>query len=93
MEIFKIMKFRLPIGLYGLFNLSHRKDTLLLTPSPTTQFVYRAAVIWNFCRQKLSILEFSVSIGQLKGALRHEINNIQSSGDPCEWEASNFSQN
>jgi hypothetical protein len=93
MEIFKIMKFRLPIGLYGLFNLSNRKDTLLLTPSPTTQFVYRAAVIWNFCRQKLSILEFSVSIGQLKGALRCEIHDIQSSGDPCEWEASNFSQN
>lgn len=92
MEILKILKFRLPIGLYGLFTLSDRKDTLLLTPCPTTQFVYKAGIAWNFCRQKLIILDFSVKIGQLKRALQNQIHGLQLSGDACEWENSNFLQ-
>ena len=48
MEIFKILKFRTPISLYSKFQLSKRKQTLILTPVPCTDFIYKSSVIWNF---------------------------------------------
>ena len=90
MEIFKILKFRLPIALYGLFTTSERKDTLLLTIRPTIQFVYKGGIIWNLCRQKLKITDFSHKIGPLKRSLKTQIGNHQSLGDSCEWEDWNF---
>ena len=90
MEIFKILKFRLPIALYGLFKISDRKDTLLLTTSPSIQFVYKAGVIWNFCRQKLNVLDFSHKIGLMKTSLKNHILGCQSLGNPEEWEDRNL---
>ena len=43
MELFKIVKFRTPMSLYSLLNISDRKDTLLITPSPTKHFIYKSA--------------------------------------------------
>ena len=93
MELFKILKFRLPIALHELFNLSNRKDTLLLTENPTKQFVYNAGVVWNLCRQKFNVTDFSHNIAPLKSALKNHIQSHQSTGDTDEWQDCNFLKN
>jgi hypothetical protein len=47
MELFKIIKYRLPISLYELFNKSNRRDDLLITPVPSNNFFYKSASLWN----------------------------------------------
>ena len=37
-ELFKIMKYRLPIAIYSLFTRSKRKDSLIITPAPSHNF-------------------------------------------------------
>ena len=94
-EVYKILRFRTPISLHSLFNLSKRpnKDTLLLSPLQSDAFVYRAGVIWNSIRQKLNIFEFStISAGSLKSRLKSLILTQQSLGDKWEWESINKMQ-
>ena len=90
MELFKILKFRLPISLFSYFNLSKRKDTLLLTPTPSTNFVYKSSVLWNALRTKLEIHDFSVNIGQIKSTLKSLILSNQNDYGDCDWCDPNF---
>ena len=86
MEVFKTIKFRNPISIYSLFNLSKRRDTLLITPNPDSQFVYKASIIWNMTRQVLQNNDFSYSIGALKLSLKTHIIKIQKNGCETEWD-------
>ena len=36
LEMFKIVKLRLPISLYSLFNMSNRRENYFITPNPST---------------------------------------------------------
>ena len=65
-EIFKIMKFRSPISLYHQFELSARKETLIITTHPSHHFVYKAGLIWNAARKLLQIFDFSTKLGLFK---------------------------
>ena len=47
MELFKIIKYRLPISLYELYSKSSRRDDLLITPVPSHNFFYKSASLWN----------------------------------------------
>jgi hypothetical protein len=47
MELFKIIKYRLPISLYELFNKSNRREDLLITQVPSHNFFYKSASLWN----------------------------------------------
>ena len=85
MEVFKILKFRDPISMHGLFDLSQRKETLLMTPNPNSQFVYKASSIWNTSRQLLENNDFSYSISTLKSSLKDHILKIQKNGNEIEW--------
>ena len=89
-DIFKILKFRNPISIHSLFNLSHRigKETFTLPPKPSDTYVYRVSSIWNAVRQKLSILEFTTSVSYLKSSIRKAIFSAQTQGDPLEWDKS-----
>ena len=89
-EIFKILKFRTPMSLYQLFELSNRKETLLITKSPSNYFVYKASFIWNAVRKVLQIPDFSVKIGPFKTSLKSYLFNAQKTGDDTEWVNSNF---
>ena len=86
MEVFKILKYRTPISLYALFTRSHRKDTLLITPSSSHHFIYRSSELWNLVRQKLKIIDFSATkIGSLKCSLKSLISRFQKFGDCMVW--------
>ena len=47
LNTYKILNYRIPISLYSIFTLSCRKETLLITPFPSNNFVYNACCIWN----------------------------------------------
>ena len=89
-ELLKILKFRLPISLYSKFELSKRKDTFLLTPTPSTNFMYKSSVLWNSLRTKLSIFDFSINVNSTKNKLKTLILSNQRSGDADEWFEYNY---
>ena len=89
-EILKILKYRTPISLYELFKLSDRKDTLLITTSPSCQFVYKSSFIWNALRNILQVYDFSINFGPFKTNLKRFLLNKQKMGQAIEWEDINF---
>ena len=90
-EIFKILKLRTPISLFSKFNISTRKETLLITPSPTTLFVYKSAILWNSLKDRLCIYDFSVKISHVKSKLKDLILSKQQSGPlPTLWDVGNY---
>ena len=90
MEILKILKFRTPISLFSEFKLSNRKETLLLTPTPGTDFIYKSSILWNSLRVKLDTLDFSVNISCLKTKIKSLILSNQPGHDLTEWTAKDF---
>ncbi len=89
-DIFKILKFRNPISLYSLFDLSTRngKETFLITPTPSDSYIYRASIIWNFVRQERLLDDFTTEHSNFKSSIKKYIINIQKEGDCHEWNAS-----
>jgi hypothetical protein len=90
-ETFKILKYRTPLAIHSLFDISKRsyKETFLLTPCPSETFFYKASVIWNTVRQWLDITDTSYPIGTLKSRLKNIILSKQNLGDKWEWEDCN----
>ena len=85
-EVFKILKYRTPISLYSCFIRSNRKDTLLITPYTSHHFIYRSSEIWNLVRQKLKVLDLSLTkIGFIKSSLKSLIIKSQKLGDSMVW--------
>ena len=91
LECFKILKFRTPISMYGIFHRSQRKEDLLITPSPTIQFTYMASKLWNTYGQSTGLLQdFTQPIGGFKKALKkHLLDGQAAEGE--EWHVNNFS--
>ena len=90
MELFKIIKTRVPISLYSLFTISHRKDNMLITPSPTKQFIYKSAWLWNeFC--KIGSFNFNSSCNSVKHILQKSLMNAQNRYG-VEWNDKNFTE-
>lgn len=85
-NIFKILKYRCPMAMYNHFKLSGRKDTLLITPIPSRNFVYKSGAAWNLSRQILGITDLSQSISYLKTSLKKLIIHHQAHGSIEEWE-------
>ena len=53
-EIFKIMKFRVPYSLYDLVNLSNRDTSnLIILPQPSPTFLYQSSKMWNALHKNL----------------------------------------
>ena len=86
---YNILKFRTPISLFTCFNISSRKDSLLLTPLLSESFMYNACSLWNIfraCPEGSEITDFSKSVGHTKLKLRKLIIRRQNMGDCNEWE-------
>ena len=90
-ETFKILKLRNPYSLYLLFNRSKRKETFLITPTPSTNFAYMSAHLWNNCRQALAITEFTnLTISSFKSTIKKFLHSVQNKYDATEWINLNF---
>jgi len=83
---YNILKFRTPISLtlFTCFNISSRKDTLLLTPFISECFIYNASSLWNIfrtCPEGSEITDFTKGVGHFKSKIRALIFRRQSMGD------------
>ena len=87
LEMFKIVKLRLPISLYSLFNMSNRRENYFITPNPSTSFVYQSAFMWNSCYKLSSLynIEFSTAIVTVKHKLKTVLLNAQKQFDKSIW--------
>ena len=92
LETFKIIKTRTPISLYSCFTQSTRKETLLITPSYSENFVYNASMMWNIfrtCPEGSKISDFIVGISYIKTKIKALLFRRQKLGDIEEWDESN----
>ena len=90
LELFKILKSRVPYSLFSSFTLSNRKDNLLITPYPTNQFVYKSAWLWNEFR-KITSLNFTSSCSSVKNVLKNSLLSAQNRYG-SEWCEKNFTE-
>ena len=85
LETFKILKLRVPMSLYSLFTRSKRKETLLISQKPSSNFMYNSSKLWNSCQKPLNIQDFSLSIGSLKSRLKNLLLSNQKRYDTNDW--------
>ena len=90
METFKTLKLRTPLSLYDCYTKSTRKDTALLMPTHSDDFISRSTKIWNTISPKLKMLDFSFKISLAKSKLKKALLKIQCGGDMISWSDSNF---
>ena len=93
LEVLKILKFRLPMSLYKLFQLSNRNNnTVLILPPKSPHLTYRASKIWNTAVKILAKNNdlLSLRIGPFKKNLRNCLLEIQNMYDKIEWYPQNF---
>ena len=93
-EIFKIMKFRIPINLYETLNISHRNNSMLLiTPSPSCHFSYIGPKTWNTAYKKIlddSEQDLTTTVALVKNSLKHLLIKNQKVHEENEWRPANF---
>ena len=85
---FKLLKLRIPISLFSCFCISSRKETLLLHPKLSENFLYSASSLWNKFRdfpEACEISDFNVGIGVVKSKIKALILCRQKIGDSDEW--------
>ncbi len=91
-DVFKILKTRTPLSLYSDFNVSSRKDTLLLMPKDTGSYTFHASSLWNLFRSTLSVEEvqdFSIKFSYMKRHIKQFLLQRQKIGDELEWSEEN----
>ena len=90
MELFKIIKYRLPISLYELFDRSNRRDELFRTPFPSDNFIYQSASLWNtfigICGRRDFVTS---SCSSIKSSLKNSLLKAQNEL-PNDWCENNF---
>ena len=91
-ELFKIMKYRLPIAIYSLITRSARKNNRLIPPKPSQNFVYKSSWLWNKFIETESGLDFSsTSCNSLKVRLSQSLVNAQHRHS-TDWHNDNFTE-
>ena len=91
-EFFKIMKYRLPIAIYSLFTRSKRKDNLIITPTPSHNFLYKSSWLWNkFCNTENDLDFARTSCNSLKTKLN--VSLLHAQNRYCsDWHTDNFTE-
>ena len=84
-ETFSILKYRTPISLFSLFQLSHRKDTLTITPHPDCKYIHNSSKLWNAARSRFDVFDFSKSHGSIKSGVKNLLFQNQCIGDNINW--------
>lgn len=93
MEVFKILKLRVPPSLTDYFTKSLRKETTLITAFPTHDFISRSTKIWNIIAPRLKLTDYSYKISAAKSSLKRMLLKTQCSGDMVFWNDNNFDIN
>ena len=91
-EMFKIIKFRLPISLYALIRVSSRISLLLILPEKSSQFMYKASFLWNTAYKRILTRDHdtSIKLSYIKNTLKALLLDNQKKFDSNEWVPENF---
>jgi hypothetical protein len=76
-ELFKIVKYRVPISIYDLFVRSDRKEMYIITPNPSHNSIYKSSWLWNEFRKISGPLDFTSSISSIKNLLTKSLLGAQ----------------
>ena len=93
-DVFKIFKYRQPITLYEIYQLSHRETSLtLILPECSGQFIYKSALAWNSVYR--GVLEkpnsdLTTKISHFQDEIKKLLISKQNEGERIEWQKSNF---
>ena len=90
-ELYKIIKYRTPMSLFSLYKISDRKENRLITPTPTSQFIYKSAYHWNEFRKVCSNLNFTSPCSSIKNMAKKSLLRSQNRHG-VDWYESNFSE-
>ena len=93
MEVSKILKLHSPICIYSQFNISRRKQTMIISSSPTENFVSRSSNLWNIIAPKLKLTDHSYKISSLKNTMKRCLLNLQHAENPLTWTSGDFDIN
>ena len=75
--------------MYDLYVRSDRKETYMITPSPSHHFTYKSSWLWNEFRKIIGTLDFSSPVSAIKNLLTKSLLENQGRyGD--EWSNLNF---
>ena len=92
-EITKLLKYRTPISIHALFQLSTRDNSnTIILPKYSNCFAYRAAKIWNIVSKIIakSLCPISINMCIFKHNLKSYLLQIQNLHDEQEWTPANF---
>ncbi len=90
MEVFKILKLRHPLSIYEQFQISSRKETTLITPFPSADFISKSTSIWNTIAPKFKPLDYSCKISFVKSGLKRALFSIQHAENEISWTQNDF---
>ena len=84
-ELFKVIKFRIPMSIYELMKCSERRENYFISLPPSSLFDYQASNFRNKCRKSNSEIDFTTSITIVKTKLKICLLEIQNRHDMFVW--------
>ena len=85
METAKILKFRYPLSLFEMYDISNRKETTLRASFPSKNFVSRSTSMWNILAPKLRLSDYTYKISHVKSCLKKSLLVTQHLNDELAW--------
>ena len=73
MEIFKIIKYKVPVLMISLVRESERKECQLSTPFPSHNFTYQSAWLWSKFNSVNCSINFSLTTIKIKNILKYSL--------------------
>ena len=92
-ELFKILKFRIPYSLYDLITMSNRETSnLIILPKQSLTFIYESSKMWNSLHKSLinHSTGFSTSVTLVKQRIKNILFASQALHDINNWTSDNF---
>ena len=90
MEAFKILKLRDPISMHDQFNISKRKETVLISTTPAENFFTRSTNLWNKIAPKMKVSDFTTKISIFKNCLKKSLLTLQHNENVTTWTSEDF---
>ena len=91
LELFKIIKFRLPTSLLEGYTFSVRKPTLIISQAnPPDNNNTRCTKIWNIITPKIKISDFSMSVACIRSKLKCSLLANQHHHAVFDWTEKDF---
>ena len=88
---YKIIRSRIPGSLFTMFKFSKHIETRLQSQHTSCTFVDTSTTLWNYIREKLSIIDFNTTISEVKNKIKQYLLVMQKAHDKQEWNMLNYS--